>query len=96
MKKLLNEKYRIAVVDMPGAENNIQIRYNSSADIIILNSTAPYLKELVELMVTYLEQEDQSRKEILAVSSNDILNGVLHTVARIVRIRRKMKRFKCA
>ena len=96
MGKILNEKHRIATTEMPGEANNFQICY-SSADIIIVNSTMPCQEEIVRLMVTYLEQEDDKvRKELYEVVTSDILLGIFHALARVARVRRKLNRSKCA
>lgn len=95
MGKILNEKYRIATTDMPGEPNRFKIYYGKE-DIIILNSDMPGQQEIVKLMVEYLEHEDKTRKAVFEFVTDDTLKGILYALAQIVRIRRKLNRFKCA
>ena len=84
------------IVSLPLRCREKQITF-SSADIIIVNSTMPCQEEIVRLMVTYLEQEDDEvRKELYEVVTSEILLGIFHALARVARVRRKLNRSKCA
>lgn len=79
-------------------EKQITFRFATALPILLfVNSTMPCQEEIVRLMVTYLEQEDDEvRKELYEVVTSDILLGIFHALARVARVRRKLNRSKCA
>ena len=77
-------------------EKQITFRF-ATALPILLSLTALCQEEIVRLMVTYLEQEDDEvRKELYEVVTSEILLGIFHALARVARVRRKLNRSKCA
>lgn len=93
--KILNEKYRIVAAGIPRKTPGVSIYYNH-ADVIFINDDAIGLGELVELFVTYLDLDYLERLEARNYAQKDGIKGMLCTLDRIDRIRRRLYKRRSA
>lgn len=93
--KILNEKYRIVAAGIPRKTPGVSIYYNH-ADVIFINDDAIGLGELVELFATYLDLDYLERLEARNYAQKDGIKGMLCTLDRIDRIRRRLYKRRSA
>ena len=93
--KILNEKYRIVAAGIPRKTPGVSIYYNH-ADVIFINDDAIGLGELVELFATYLDLDNLERLEARNYAQKDGIKGMLCTLDRIDRIRRRLYKRRSA
>ena len=93
--KILNEKYRIVAAGIPRKTPGFSIYYNH-ADVIFINDDAIGLGELVELFATYLDLDYLERLEARNYAQKDGIKGMLCTLDRIDRIRRRLYKRRSA
>lgn len=93
--KILNEKYRIVAASIPRKTPGVSIYYNH-ADVIFINDDAIGLGELVELFATYLDLDYLERLEARNYAQKDGIKGMLCTLDRIDRIRRRLYKRRSA
>ena len=88
--KMLDTRQRIAAVEIPEVKADIYIYYIS--DVIVINANAKNCDELIALMSVYLGLKPMERLHTHMYTDNDSIKGILHTLDRIARIRRKLYR----
>ena len=88
--KMLDARQRIAAVEIPGVKAGVHIYYIS--DVIVINANAKNCDKIIELMSVYLGLEPMERLRTCMYTDNDSIKGILHTLDRIARIRRKLYR----
>ena len=93
--KILNEKYRIVAAGIPRKTPGVSIYYNH-AYVIFINDDAIGLGELVELFATYLDLDYLERLEARNYAQKDGIKGMLCTLDRIDRIRRRLYKRRSA
>lgn len=93
--KILNEKYRIVAAGIPRKTPGVSIYYNH-ADVIFINDDAIGLGKLVELFATYLDLDNLERLEARNYAQKDGIKGMLCTLDRIDRIRRRLYKRRSA
>lgn len=93
--KILNEKYRIAAARIPRKTPGVSIRYNH-ADVILINDDAIGLDRLVKLLATYLDMDSLGRLEVRNYAQNKTIKGMLRTMDRIDRVRRRLYKHRSA
>lgn len=93
--KILNEKYRIVAAGIPRKTPGVSIYYNH-ADVIFINDDAIGLGKLVELFATYLDLDNLERLEARNYVQKDGIKGMLCTLDRIDRIRRRLYKRRSA
>lgn len=93
--KILNEKYRIVAAGIPRKTPGVSIYYNH-AGVIFINDDAIGLGELVELFATYLDLDYLERLEARNYAQKDGIKGMLCTLDRIDRIRRRLYKRRSA
>lgn len=93
--KILNKKYHIVAVDMPGGKKGgIHVGYDRISDTIMINKDAPYLDKLVKLIDTYLdvkEYGDDAELILKEAEKGSSLQELIDVIDRIDHIRRHGK-----
>ena len=92
---IVTEKYRIVAAGIPRKTPGVSIYYNH-ADVIFINDDAIGLGELVELFATYLDLDYLERLEARNNAQKDGIKGMLCTLDRIDRIRRRLYKRRSA
>lgn len=87
--KILNGEHSIMSAD--GEElGKTLFFYSHSRDAIVINNNYTHLDKLVELMETYLDLSDRSKKEAVERTENDVIRDWFAFLNRVARIRRML------